>query len=134
MDSAPLKQKMTITPDKNSNLLRTPMMERARTVKVQFEGQQQGKIDQKIMSGGVKINAKSNFDGIEEISDEEGVDIDNRLKQFVEYFKVQDKALIGSVTNMVRIKDPITGLLIASIRDPKVDINPYSNMSGIINM
>ena len=35
---------------------------------------------------------------------------------------------------MVRIKDPSTGLLIASIRDPKVDINPYSSMAGIIDM
>ena len=35
---------------------------------------------------------------------------------------------------MVRIKDPGTGLLIASIRDPKVDINPYSGMSGVIDM
>ena len=72
--------------------------------------------------------------GIEEISNEEGIEIDNKLGQFVEYFKVQDKALIGSLTNMVRIKDPSTGLLIASIRDPKVDINPYSSMAGIIDM
>ena len=72
--------------------------------------------------------------GIEEISNEDGIEIDNKLGQFVEYFKVQDKALIGSLTNMVRIKDPSTGLLIASIRDPKVDINPYSSMAGVIDM
>ena len=58
----------------------------------------------------------------------------NRLEQFVEYFKVQDRAIIGRLTNMVRIKDPSTGLLIASIRDPKIDINPYTDMSGVIDM
>ena len=83
----------------------------------------------------MKVAKGLSFDGgIEEISNEEGIEIDNKLGQFVEYFKVQDKALIGNLTNMVRIKDPSTGLLIASIRDPKVDINPYSSMAGIIDM
>ena len=77
---------------------------------------------------------KFDQEGIEEISDEDGIEINRKLEQFVEYFKVQDKALIGSLTNMVRIKDPSTGLLIASIRDPKVDINPYSSMDGVIDM
>lgn len=85
-------------------------------------------------AGASKVSAKFNFDGIEEISNEEGAEFDNRLGQAVEYFKVQDKAFIGSLTNMVRIKDPGTGLLIASIRDPKVDINPYSSMDGVIDM
>ena len=79
-------------------------------------------------------NKGLNFDGIEEISNDECNDIKDHLEQFVEYFKVQDKALIGRLTNMVRIKDPGTGLLIASIRDPKVDINPYSDMNGVIDM
>ena len=48
---------------------------------------------------------------------------------------MQDKALIGSLTNIVRIRDPDNSkLVIASIRDPKVDINPYSSMNGVINM
>ena len=35
---------------------------------------------------------------------------------------------------MVRIRDPCTGNLIASIRDPKIDINPYSGQIGVIDM
>ena len=68
------------------------------------------------------------------MSDEEGANLSARLDQCVEYLKVHDRALIGRVTNLVRIKDPCTGLLIAEIRDPKVDINPYSNMDGVIDM
>ena len=47
--------------------------------------------------------------GIEEQSNEDGLDISNRLGEFVEYVRVQDKAFAGSMTNLVRIRDPCTG-------------------------
>lgn len=47
---------------------------------------------------------------------------------------MQDRAIIGRVTNLVRIKDPCTGHLIAQIRDPKIAIDPYQNSKNIIDM
>ena len=67
-------------------------------------------------------------------SEEEPGAISYRLEHCVEYLKVQDRAIIGRTTNLVRIRDPCTGHLIASIRDPKVDINPYSGTAGVIDM
>jgi len=72
--------------------------------------------------------------GIEEQSNEDGLDISNRLGEFVEYVRVQDKAFSGSMTNLVRIRDPCTGQLLVEIRDPKIDINPYSSMEGVIDI
>lgn len=73
--------------------------------------------------------------GIEEQSNEDGVqDIDNDLSEFVEYLKVQDTAFTGRITNLVRIRDPFTGLLLVEIRNPKIDINPYSSGEGLIDM
>jgi len=64
----------------------------------------------------------------------EDVELTTRLDLFVEYLKVQDRAIIGRVTNLVRIRDPSTGLLIATIRDPKIDILPYQPSDQIIDM
>lgn len=88
--------------------------------------------------GGVNSpgNGKIAAADIEEISAEEAAVKDEgaRMGEFVEYLKVQDRAIIGRLTNMVKIRDPCTGHLIVSIRDPKVDINPYSSSFGVIDM
>ena len=112
-----------------------PVMHRGKSMQVKFGGDVQGANSLDVTIGGLgKAKTGINFDQIEEISHEEGMEFNNRLEQFVEYFKVQDRAILGRLTNMVRIKDPSTGLLIASIRDPKVDINPYSSMRGVVDM
>ena len=59
---------------------------------------------------------------------------DNHMKRYVEFVKVQDKALIGRMTNLVKIKDPCTGNIIAQIRDPKITISHYESMEGIIDI
>ena len=56
------------------------------------------------------------------------------LDQFVEYLKVQDRAFIGRLTNLVRIRDPSTGMLIATVRDPSMSIRPYQLGDNIIDM
>ena len=57
-----------------------------------------------------------------------------RLEPFVEYKKVQDKSIIGVKTNLVRIRDPCNGQLLAQIRDPKIAILPYQTMDGVIDI
>ena len=54
-------------------------------------------------------------------------------KYFVES-KVTDKAIIGSVSDYVQIKDPCTGNTMVVIRNPKVKIQPYKSMDGVIDM
>ena len=56
------------------------------------------------------------------------------LDQFVEYSKVQDRAFIGRLTNLVRIRDPTSGMVIATIRDPTTSIRPYQQGDYIIDM
>jgi hypothetical protein len=38
------------------------------------------------------------------------------------------------MTNLVRVRDPCTGLLLVSIRNPKIDINPYTSGAALIDM
>ena len=74
------------------------------------------------------------FITIGEISDEDGFEFGNQLDSFVEYLRVQDRAITGQLTNLVRIRDPVNGHLIASIRNPKIDIHPYKSHEGVIDM
>ena len=47
------------------------------------------------------------------------------LSKYIEYSQVQDKAFNGRLTDIVKIKDPCSGLTIATIRDPKVVVAPF---------
>ena len=47
---------------------------------------------------------------------------------------MQDKALVGHKTNLVKIRDPCNGNIIVTLRDPKVNIEPYKSMEGVINV
>lgn len=47
---------------------------------------------------------------------------------------MQDKSIIGLKTNLVRIRDPCNGHLLAQIRDPKINIMPYKTMEGVFDM
>lgn len=58
----------------------------------------------------------------------------SNLAKFVETMKVQDRALVNRQTKLVKIRDPCNGHTIAVIRDPKIDIQPYSSMNGVIDL
>ena len=57
-----------------------------------------------------------------------------RLEPFVECKMVVDKSIIGVKTKLVRIRDPCNGQLLAQIRDPKIAIQPYQTMDGVIDI
>ena len=46
---------------------------------------------------------------------------------------MQDRAL-NRKTNLVKIKDPCTGNVLVTIRDPKHKIEPYKNMDGVVDI
>ena len=48
----------------------------------------------------------------------------------MEHVLVQDRAIIGQLTNLVHVRDPINNNIIASIRNPKVKISGYKDVSG----
>ena len=56
------------------------------------------------------------------------------LENSVIYQKVRDKAGKKEPTCLVKVKDPCSGWLIATIRDPKIDINPYLDEKKLINL
>ena len=75
---------------------------------------------------------KNSFGEVEELSDEEG--LDTYLHNYVQYLKVQDRAILGRLTQLVQIRDPCNGHIIASIRDPKVGIVSYKSEDGVIDL
>ena len=44
---------------------------------------------------------------------------------FVEYTQVVDKAILGKITQLVKIRDPVDNRVIVNIRNPGVPIKPY---------
>ena len=56
------------------------------------------------------------------------------LENSVQYIKVKDKAGKNEPTCLVKVKDPCSGWLIATVRDPKIDIDPYRDEHKLINL
>ena len=87
-----------------------------------------------------KVNniEKSLFSAINMTEDQdhltENEELINQMDKYVESLMVQDRAIIGRMTKIVKIRDPCTGNLIASIRNPKARITSYTSMEGVIDM
>ena len=63
---------------------------------------------------------------------EESEDIKD-LEEYVEYQEVQDRAF-KRMTNLIKIRDPCDGKLLATIRNPKCKIEPYKTKDAIIDI
>lgn len=71
--------------------------------------------------------------GSEEVSSCVSHNIGKDLDEFIEHTEVQDRALKRK-TQLVKIRDPCNGNVLATLRDPKAKIDPYRNKHAIINI
>ena len=46
---------------------------------------------------------------------------------YVETTEIQDKAILGKITKVVSIRDPVDNKLIVKVRNPSVPIKSYAN-------
>ena len=56
------------------------------------------------------------------------------MEKFLVKERVQDRAIKDSWTDQIRVKDPCTGQTLVVIKNPKVKIQPYKSMDGIVDI
>ena len=88
--------------------------------------------------GGVRIRQQSQVVSFLKKEDQnfsscESSDFEKDLEEYLEYQEVQDRAC-KRLTNLIKIRDPCDGKLLATIRNPKCKIEPYKTKDAIIDI
>ena len=65
--------------------------------------------------------------GIKTVENQPDVDVVEDQPSLIEFDEIQDRAIIGKITKVVRIRDPVDNRLIVSVRNPGIPIKTYTD-------